>query len=279
MTRTLSVLGSGTCFPESGKPRRAHPGFFIRYGNTPDAHLLLECSQAIAERLEARGIDADSIANVAISHPHPDHCAWPQFIQSMFCARTLRAAKKKTNQELTVIAPQILIEHFDVFNRVFFQDTFVHNPNGGLPFPILKPIIAPQQNLTLPEGAMLSSYPVYHGFGKVDAVAYRLTLPDGIVIAYSGDSGLCPGLEDAARDADYFICEASARVSDETNATGYGHLNPSQAGALAAKLNVRTLILTHYSGFDSYEDMFKAVRAGGFKERSFIAHDELVFEF
>ena len=52
--------------------------------------------------------------------------------------------------------------------------------------------------------------PVAH---PVDAFGLRVTA-DGATVAYSGDTGPCPALDDVARDADVFLAEASFRSGD-----------------------------------------------------------------
>jgi ribonuclease BN (tRNA processing enzyme) len=119
----------------------------------------------------------------------------------------------------------------------------------------------------------LLSFPVYHGFGKVNALAFRLVLASGRVVAYSGDTGTCPGLIQAAKDADLFICEASAPLGNDAMATGYGHLNPRQAGEVAKVCGVKKLVLTHYSGRDPDEAMLVDCRLSGFEGEIVIAKD------
>jgi ribonuclease Z len=112
--------------------------------------------------------------------------------------------------------------------------------------------------------AKLKAFSVYHGNGKVDALAFRLETTAG-KFAYSGDTGDCEGIRTACQDADIFVCEASARINDTTYHLNYGHLTPQQAGEIAKQGGVKKLILVHYQGFDSDEDMIKEVEATGFK--------------
>ena len=76
----------------------------------------------------------------------------------------------------------------------------------------------------------------------VTAYALRIEV-DGRVLAYSGDTGVCHGLDDTARDADLFLCEASF-LEDAPNPPDL-HLTGRQAGETAAKAASRKLVLTH----------------------------------
>lgn len=77
----------------------------------------------------------------------------------------------------------------------------------------------------------------------------RLTAPE-LVVAYTGDTGPSPVLDDLARDADLFVAEASDR--DQQPGTPPApqqqvlHLNSDEAGAIAARAGARRLLLTHF---------------------------------
>ncbi len=76
----------------------------------------------------------------------------------------------------------------------------------------------------------------------VTAFALRIEA-DGHVLAYSGDTGACHGLEDSARDADLFLCEASF-MEGAPNPPDL-HLTGAEAGRTAAIAGSRRLVLTH----------------------------------
>lgn len=273
----IHVLGSGTCHPVRGGKRRAHPGFFVRWGDG-DQHLLIECSQCIAERLEEIGIDPYSIRHLAVSHAHPDHYALPQFVQTAFCSGlSLPRTDTARVASLSIYGSAHIAKSISQLNRIFFEETVDDRGEGGLPSPIIQPKIlrASGDVCAFGEGqsGLIAGYRVHHGFGRVDALALRLMLPGGFVLAYSGDTGWCDGLIESARNADLFICEASAGIADEAMAKGYGHLNPRQAGEVARLADVKKLVLTHYSGRDSDEAMLADARSSGYRGEILIAHD------
>ena len=76
----------------------------------------------------------------------------------------------------------------------------------------------------------------------VTAYALRVEA-GGRTLAYSGDSGLCPGLDDTARDADLFLCEASF-LEGAPNPPDL-HLTGAEAGRTAAGAGAQRLLLTH----------------------------------
>ena len=77
----------------------------------------------------------------------------------------------------------------------------------------------------------------------VEAYGFRITA-DGETLAYSGDTDACEALEDLARDADLFLCEAGYIEGRDDHFSGV-HLTGRRAGEAAARAGVRRLALTH----------------------------------
>ena len=93
----------------------------------------------------------------------------------------------------------------------------------------------------------------------VTAYALRVEA-DGRTLAYSGDSGVCPGLEDTARDADLFLCEASF-LEGAPNPPDL-HLTGAEAGRTATGAGSRRLLLTHIPPWhDPQQVLAEAVKA------------------
>jgi ribonuclease Z len=63
-----------------------------------------------------------------------------------------------------------------------------------------------------------------------------------------GDTETTEGLSDHVGDADLLVIEATFLDRDSAMALDYGHLTAAKAADLAAKCNVRQLVLTHVSG-------------------------------
>jgi ribonuclease BN (tRNA processing enzyme) len=76
-----------------------------------------------------------------------------------------------------------------------------------------------------------------------DSEAYGLRAEcQGSVLAYSGDSGPCPALDELALRADLFLCEADLDAHREGEQV---HLTPEDAGRIAHQARVRRLLVTH----------------------------------
>ena len=71
---------------------------------------------------------------------------------------------------------------------------------------------------------------------------------EGLKFVFSGDTAPCPGLLEAAENADLLICEATYAENEQADlAAEYGHMTFFQAGQTAAQARVRGLWLAHYS--------------------------------
>ncbi|WP_104107672.1 MBL fold metallo-hydrolase [Nocardioides sp. 616] len=76
----------------------------------------------------------------------------------------------------------------------------------------------------------------------VEAFALRVSA-DGAVLAYSGDTGVCEGLDRVASGADLFLGEASFQEGADNPPDL--HLTGRECGEVAARAGVRRLVLTH----------------------------------
>ncbi|GAA1923432.1 MBL fold metallo-hydrolase [Nocardioides hwasunensis] len=76
----------------------------------------------------------------------------------------------------------------------------------------------------------------------VPAYALRVTA-GGRTLVYSGDTGPCPALDEAATGADLLLAEASFRDADDNPPEL--HLTGSDCGRAATKASVGRLVLTH----------------------------------
>jgi ribonuclease BN (tRNA processing enzyme) len=263
------ALGTGVCTdtPHS-KNTRQPPGFLI----TVDGfHILFDCSEGIRFRLKNDGVSISDVKHVAITHAHPDHAALPQFIQSKFCH--LLYGDRHAGEQLTVYMPKMLARDFpQVWNW--------HQPeNDGGYWKEFAPDIVGMSDGFEREVAphvTFKAVHVYHGFGRHPAMGFRLTTPHGIV-AYTGDSGICEGVQTIAKDADLLIADCSTRVGQEYTG-GYGHMGPRQCGDIALKCGVKELWLTHYYDLDSPEVMLAEVRAAGYFGRTKLATDNDTWE-
>lgn len=263
----LTILGAGTCVSQfPGIKNQYPPAFLLSWDG---GKILFDCSEGVRFRLEQAHEEYTDITHIALSHPHPDHCALVHYIQSVY-VKGMWDEEKFKRKSLQIYCPDFIAEHFpDLWN---FHLPELQGSHYKWPELIFWGMSKPTNSRQEIGNAVLEARPVYHGFGKVDALAYRIETPEGI-FAYSGDTGISPGLLEVAKGADIFVCEASSRIGNEKNATEYGHLNPRQAAEVAKEAGVKKLILFHYSGLDSDEAMLAEVHRTNFSGEVVLGKD------
>ncbi len=115
----------------------------------------------------------------------------------------------------------------------------------GVPFGPERRELVAGNAITLPDGRRISP----------DDVLGPLTKGSKLVIV--GDTGRTDNLVEAARDADALVIEATYLEEEAEMASQFSHMTARQAAELAAKANVKKLILTHISRRYREKDVLK----------------------
>jgi ribonuclease BN (tRNA processing enzyme) len=92
----------------------------------------------------------------------------------------------------------------------------------------------------------------------VPAYSLRVHADDALLV-YTGDSGVCEGVERAAHGADLLLAEAAFCDGDE-NPAGI-HLTGSDVGLMAARAGVDRLVLTHIPAWHDPKVAYDEARA------------------
>lgn len=262
----ITILGAGTCVLDSRKNSNQYPpAFLVEFAREK---ILFECSEGIRFQLKQAGHEYTQIKHLAISHAHPDHLALLHHLQSIYC-KGIWFGEKFRLPKLHIYCPSKVVSDYNKY----WDYHLVELNQRKFPWPqvIFHKMSKTKRPLKIGP-ARLSSTPVYHGYGKCDALAFRLKIGKK-VLAYSGDTGFCPGIKKIAKNADIFICEASAKIGSVKSAYGYGHLTPYAAGQIAKAAHVKKLVLIHYYGIDSKQAMLKDCQSSGFCGKIIIAKD------
>jgi len=103
--------------------------------------------------------------------------------------------------------------------------------------------IDPGDVISLPGGGSATAFAANHPQDRLTETALGFKFVDnhGQVVVFSGDTGPCQALEDAARGCDLLVVECS--TPDELAVQG--HLSVSQVGMLCAKCQPQQVVLTH----------------------------------
>jgi ribonuclease BN (tRNA processing enzyme) len=180
-------------------------------------------------RLLEAGRTIFDITHLLITHFHPDHSA--ELVPMLFATKYPDVQRRQT--PLVIMGGQGLGRFYRKLQGAY-GDWIVLPPDrlsifefptrDGSPFAL--------------DECRITAHGVDH---RPESLAFRFETREGQVLTVSGDSDECPGLVDAARDADLFICECA--YPDEMGVDG--HLTPGKAGRIARQARARRLVLTH----------------------------------
>ncbi len=174
-------------------------------------------------------IDPADLDAVIISHLHPDHYLDVTGLEVFW------AYHSRTDLgQLPIHAPAPLPERLAA----------VLSRDGNVPDGVT---CSPFEHHVLSDGHRFAVGPfeietraVLH---PVEAYGFRISA-GGAVLTYSGDTDACEALDDLARGADLFLCEAGYIEGRDDRFSGV-HLTGRRAGEAAARAGVGHLALTH----------------------------------
>ncbi|MDQ3986655.1 MAG: MBL fold metallo-hydrolase [Actinomycetota bacterium] len=212
MSLAVTVLGSSAIY---ATPERACSGYLIEAG---DKRIWLDAGAGTWRNLLTY-IDFDSIDGIFLSHRHPDHTT-----DVFQCFHARRYGRSEPLSPIPLWAPGETIERLLGFSPELGESFDIEQVGSG-------------ETIELGECA-LSFVKMAH---PVETLGARVEF-DGAAFAYSSDTGPEADFEALTRGTSLFICEATFQDSDEEWA---GHMKASQAGSVAAELEVPRLLLTH----------------------------------
>ncbi|MGQ5636991.1 MULTISPECIES: MBL fold metallo-hydrolase [unclassified Streptomyces] len=217
MPLTLTVLGTASPHPGPGRPCS---GYLLAGGG---AEVWVDAGPGTFAALQQH-TDPARLTAIWISHLHADHSA-----DLLAAAYAFAHGGMAPAAPVPVYAPQDCARRLAGFlgrpDVDFLKDVFDFRP-------LYDGHDVRHWNLRLTARA------VAH-----DSEAYALRAEcQGSVLAYSGDSGPCPALDELALRADLFLCEADLDAHREGEQV---HLTPEDAGRIAHQARVRRLLVTH----------------------------------
>jgi len=251
LSPALTVLGSGTAGPRADRGTSAY-----LFSGGLGGQWRVDLGPGVLQRAARAGCSLTELTGVLVTHVHPDHSADLAALAFGLCSPALawRRAPVEVCGEARV---GLLLARL--------RNAWPGWLNPGAPRLIFRPVQAGP--LPWPGTPRITAFGVAH---HASSLGYRVELPDGFVLAFSGDTGEGGELEALGRDADLFVLEAAASERRPIP----GHLTPRQAGAIAARAGARTLLLTHFYP-DVLEDPIEEQARETFEGRLLLAEDGL----
>ena len=230
---TITLLGTAATMP---LPDRALTAALAECGGHA---LLFDCGEGTQAAARRAGVNLMKLDAICLTHYHGDHIfGLPGLLQTLGC--------QGRERPLTLYGPEGLGEVWPALRTLA----------GPLPYPVravqldTDPIDLTTLSSGWPAGAQLTPFRTRH---RVPSRGYRLDLPragrfDPAKARALNDSAPCPALEQAAQNADLFLCDATYPDNEqEAQAKQWGHSTFAQGAAIAKKAGVRRFWLMHYS--------------------------------
>lgn len=224
----LTVYGNNATCPEKDG---ACSSFLLEFGNKK---ILIDMGSGSSAKIQ-RDIDIKQLDAIIISHLHFDHVA------DLFCVKYMLETRKAKGEDIPTIPLYTPTLPKWASNELLTNDVFKH--------------IKIKDNLIVSLfGATIIFKQMVH---LIESYGIRVEC-EGKRFAYTGDTGIFPGILDLARGVDLFLSEATF-PSCQSAEEGH-HLSSASAATIAKNANVKKLLLTHYHSEDK-EEILKEAKA------------------
>lgn len=220
----VTILGSGTCVPSL---KRSACSVMMQIGHRL---LLFDAGPGTMRRLLEAGRTIFDIDHIFFSHFHPDHTG--EFVPFLFATKYPDVSRRQ--RPLAIAAGRGLADFYQGLKNVY--GSWIQLPGGLLEIVEFDTCSRDFKEFS---GFSVASMPMEH---NPESIAYRVAIPGGAAVVYSGDTDTSENLVALARNADLLICESAL----PDNLRIKGHLTPSLAGEIATRASVRRLVLTHF---------------------------------
>ena len=217
----VTVIGKSPSWQDAGG---ACSGYLVEHA---DGLLLVDCGNGVFGKLRALA-DYSSVGSVVISHMHADH-----FLDLIPFAYALTYGPKLERPAPKLFLPPGGLAVLRTICASFDSASHVEDAFDAVEY---------DPDTTLDLGAISVDFkPVPH---FIAAWALRIAEAESSFV-FGADSGPDDGIAKFASGADLLLLEAT--LAHDSPSGLVGHLNPVQAGRIAAGAGAARLVLTHIS--------------------------------
>jgi ribonuclease Z len=277
---TTDVIITGTGVPNVA-PGRAGAGVLVRHG---DCLLQFDAGRATTLRLVEAGVSTGSLTALFVTHHHSDHLVG---LQDLLFTRWVENHGHHT--PLPVVAPDgPCVTYLERMMDPWADDIEIRQVHADRSDPPDPEIVAfspgTEPSVVWEHDRVRVLAVAVHHEPVLPAVAYRIETPDGAVVI-SGDTRVCEEVATLAADADVLVHEVFRRAVMAPLAEHLPHLHhiadyhadSEELGAMAGRIQVPTLVLTHLIPPPRNEadeaSMADEVRGAGYQGAIIVARD------
>jgi len=274
----LILLGTGG--GPTPKKLRSAPAQAILIG---DATYIIDCGNGVPRQMAIAGIPFKSIQDIFITHHHSDHNADYGNLLLLAWATDLA-------HPVNTYGPPPLVKMTELFLELNDYDIQTRIADEGRP--PLAPLIIPHEfstpGLVMQDDRVKVTCTLVNHPPVVPAFAYRFDSADRSIVI-SGDTTPSENLIKLADGADVLVHEVlhlpsiEKLIAAEPNATRLrehllaAHTTCEQLGVVAARANVKTLVLSHFvpGGIAMDDSVWADPIRANFKGQIIVGHDLL----
>lgn len=248
----LIILGTSNAVPTQGH-ENTH---MVLVGS--DRMVLIDCGSNPIVRLQTAGLDPALLTDVVLTHFHPDHVSgFPPLLLSLWLMGR-RSPLRVVGLGFTLERMRNLLEMYGWFH---WPEVFT------LDFVELSEV--EHARVMESDGFRMQSSPVRH---VIPTIGLRVEFPEtGRSMAYSCDTSPSDEVVRLAAGVDLLIHEAAG--------SGSGHSSAEEAGDIAARAEVGSLLLIHYPAGESATNGLVERAQSRFQGPVSLARDLMTLDF
>ncbi|MBC8248284.1 MAG: MBL fold metallo-hydrolase [Anaerolineales bacterium] len=216
----LIILGSGAALPDAFRDNT----YMVIEGR--ESSILIDCGGSPLHKLQAIGVDLDTLDSLIVTHHHPDHIyGVPALLLGLWLYGRQEPfhifGPQRSVTALTSIMDSLEWQDWPCTMPVAFHEVEMREGYRVIESPEFEITTAPVEHL-------------------IPAIAVKvMSRETGRTVVYSGDTEPCEALARLAQGADILIHESTGDYA--------GHSTPAQAGAMARRCGVGKLVLIHFT--------------------------------
>ena len=260
----LITLGTG-----GGPAPRAHQAKSSNLLTVNGAHYVIDAGDGVARRIATAGINVRDIGTIFITHHHDDHTAGLGTLMSAAWDNQRISPINVYGPPQTEALVKAAVQYYGISAEIRIAD-------GGRSIPVAQIFNGHDvgtgliyQDTNIKVSAIQNSHFDFHkgpASGKHKSYSYRFETPDRVVV-FTGDTGASDALTELARNADLLVTETSsfeermnimiasrqrqamspAEQEGITRQATQGHMTLEIIGKMAARANVKAVVLSHLS--------------------------------